>query len=217
MPAVSLIDPLDDLLAPLMLEIHIDVRRLVAVLGDKALKQKSLPHRIDGGDAKAITDGGVRGGPSPLAKDVLRAGIADDAVDGEEIRRIAHALDQVQLVPDLDRDLVGNPIGIAASGSLPGQGLKPVLRSYAINVRLGRVSVGKLVEREPAPSRNLARPSNSLRVMGKEASRFLGRTQLPARMALATEPQGLDRAFETDRRHHVLQHAPAGLVVEHVA
>jgi hypothetical protein len=37
-PAIGLVNPLDDLFAPLVLEIHIDVRRLAALLADEALE-----------------------------------------------------------------------------------------------------------------------------------------------------------------------------------
>ncbi len=39
--AVGLVDPLDHLLAPLMLEIDVDVGRLVPVVGEEALEQQS--------------------------------------------------------------------------------------------------------------------------------------------------------------------------------
>ena len=50
--AIALVDILDHLLAPLMLEIDIDVGRLLALLRDEALEQKIDFVRIDGGDAE---------------------------------------------------------------------------------------------------------------------------------------------------------------------
>ena len=38
--AIGVVDPLDDLLAPLVLEVDIDIGRLVALLGDEALEEK---------------------------------------------------------------------------------------------------------------------------------------------------------------------------------
>ena len=38
--AVGVVDPLDHFLAAVMLEIHVDIGRLVALLGDEALEQK---------------------------------------------------------------------------------------------------------------------------------------------------------------------------------
>ena len=58
--AVFLVDVLDHLLAPLMLEIDVDVGRLLALLGDEALEQQVAGRRVDRGDAEAIADRAVR-------------------------------------------------------------------------------------------------------------------------------------------------------------
>ena len=77
--AVFLVDVLDHLLAPLMLEIDVDVRRLVARGADEALEQQIDVGGIDGGDAEAIADGGIGGRAAALAEDVLRAGEAHES------------------------------------------------------------------------------------------------------------------------------------------
>ena len=48
--AVALVDVLEDLLAPLVLEVHVYVGRLAALGGDEALEEEPHPHRVDGGD-----------------------------------------------------------------------------------------------------------------------------------------------------------------------
>ena len=50
--AIALIDMLDDFLAPLMLEIHIDVGRLAAFGAEETLEQDIEFVGIDGGDAQ---------------------------------------------------------------------------------------------------------------------------------------------------------------------
>ena len=72
MPAIGVVDPLDDLLAPLMLEIDIDIGRLVALLGDEALEQKLVLDGVDRGDAEHVADGGIRRRAAPLAEDACR-------------------------------------------------------------------------------------------------------------------------------------------------
>src|SRR6185369_4696523 len=67
--AVFLINVLDHLLAPLMLEIDVDVGRLAALLTNEALEQQVAGRRVDRGDAEAITDGAVRRRAAPLAQD----------------------------------------------------------------------------------------------------------------------------------------------------
>ena len=86
---------------------------------DEALEQQVLPHGIDRGDAEHVADGGVGGRAAALAEDVLRAREADDGFDGQEVRRVVRALDQLQFVPQLRGDLVGQAFGIALRLRLP--------------------------------------------------------------------------------------------------
>ena len=78
--AVGLVDPLHDDLAPLVLEVDVDVRRLAPLLGDEALEQQVVALGIDGGDAQDVADRGIGGRAAALAEDVLAAGEADDGV-----------------------------------------------------------------------------------------------------------------------------------------
>ena len=59
--AVFVVDVLDHFLAPLMLEIDVDVGRLAALLGNEALEQQVAGRRVDRGDSEAVADGAVRG------------------------------------------------------------------------------------------------------------------------------------------------------------
>jgi len=53
-----------------MLEIDIDIGGLAACFGDKALEDGGDKIRIGLGDAKAVTDDRIGGGPAPLAEDI---------------------------------------------------------------------------------------------------------------------------------------------------
>ena len=94
------IDVLDDLLAPLVLEVDVDVGRLVALARDEALEQQRHPRGIDLGDAEAEADGGIRRRAAPLAEDAERARRAHDVVHGQEIRFVSQLRDQRELVLD---------------------------------------------------------------------------------------------------------------------
>src|SRR5690606_16721176 len=74
--AVLGVDVLDDLLAPLVLEVDVDVRRLGALGGDEALEQEMESYRVDLGDAEAVADRRVRGRAAPLAEDAALPGEA---------------------------------------------------------------------------------------------------------------------------------------------
>ena len=81
-----------------MLEIDVDVGRLVALLGDEAGEQQLDLGRIDGGDAEAVADGAVRRRAAALAEDVLAAREGDDVVDGQEIARVVEPGDERELL-----------------------------------------------------------------------------------------------------------------------
>src|SRR3546814_10221338 len=66
--AVSVIDMLDHLLAPLMLEIDVDVGRLVALGRHEAREKQLVLHRIDRGDAEQEADDRIGRRPASLAE-----------------------------------------------------------------------------------------------------------------------------------------------------
>ena len=96
--AVMFVDVLDHLLAPLVLEIDVDVGRLAALRRDEALEQEVAIARVDVGDAEAVTDRRIGRRAAALAEDVLAAGVSDDVVDGEKIRRVVELGDQREFV-----------------------------------------------------------------------------------------------------------------------
>jgi hypothetical protein len=83
--AVLFVDVLEDLLAALVLEVDVDIRRLVALAADEALEEQVDAGRIDGGDAEAVADRRVGRRPAALAEDPARAGELDQVPDGEEV------------------------------------------------------------------------------------------------------------------------------------
>src|SRR5690606_38793990 len=68
--AVALVDILNDLLAPLVLEVDVDVGWLAALLGKKAGKEKVAGCGIDLRNAEAKADGAIGGGAATLAEDI---------------------------------------------------------------------------------------------------------------------------------------------------
>src|SRR5258707_874294 len=83
-------------IAPFMLEIDVEVGRLLALLGDEALEQQVAGRGIDRGDPEAIADRAVRRAAPALAQDrrVEAPREGDDVVDGQEIAREVELFDQ---------------------------------------------------------------------------------------------------------------------------
>src|SRR5690349_12797648 len=121
--AVAVIDILDHLLAPLVLEIDVDVGRLAAIFRDEAREQEPALVRIDRGDPQAIADRTVRRRAAALAEDVLAAGIGDDVVDGQEITRIVELGDDRELLVEPADDISRNPFRIEVPGITPFRAL----------------------------------------------------------------------------------------------
>ena len=68
-PAVAVVDVLDDLFAPPVLDVQVDVWRPVPALGQEPLEQQPVPYRVDVGDADRVADRRVRRRSASLAED----------------------------------------------------------------------------------------------------------------------------------------------------
>src|SRR5256712_12816113 len=103
--AVLLVDVLDDLLAIVRRDVEVNVRHRPRVLGEEALEKKVVLDRVDLGDVEDIGDDRIRGRSPALRRDPVLLAEADDVpVDEEELRETA-AVDDVELVGELLRDV----------------------------------------------------------------------------------------------------------------
>src|SRR3546814_19776393 len=76
--SIGLIDPLDHLLAPLMLEVDIDVGRFAPLGRYEALEQQLGSHGVDRGYAEHIADRAIGCRSAPLAEDTAAPSLDDD-------------------------------------------------------------------------------------------------------------------------------------------
>ena len=99
-PPVLGVDVLDDLLAPVALDVDVDVGRPVALGRQEALEQQAERHGVGGGDAEGVADGRVGGAAPALAEDVLLPAEPHEVPHDEEVAGEAELLDDRQLVVD---------------------------------------------------------------------------------------------------------------------
>src|SRR3546814_18884867 len=59
-PPIGLVYPLDDFFAPLMLEVDVDIGRLLALARDEAIEEHLVLDWVDRGDPKQETDEAIR-------------------------------------------------------------------------------------------------------------------------------------------------------------
>ncbi len=221
--AIALVYMLDHFLAPLMLEIDIDVGRLVAVLGDEAVEQQCVLCRIDCGDPQAIAHRRIGRAAAPLAQDRrrLRAGKIDNVLDGEEIAGEAFFGDQGEFGAQGFAHAFGNAPGIfigriAFCRAFKGQPLQVELRREAIGIDLLGIFVFQLGKAEIAGIGHRARGGNRMRPGGEQALHFPGGLEVPFGIGGKQVPGLGDGGLVPDRGHHIVQRAAMRGVVEHV-
>ena len=100
------VDVLDHLLAPLVLDVEVDVGRAVALEREEPLEQETERDRVGLGDAERVTHRAVRRAPPTLAVDVVHAAELDDLYEYEEVAGETELLDHVELVGDLAHRLL---------------------------------------------------------------------------------------------------------------
>jgi hypothetical protein len=207
---------LDHLLAPLMLEIDVDVGRLAALGGDEALEQKVGALGIDLGDAEAEAHRRVRRRAAALAQDAARAGKADDVEDGEEIRRIIERGDQLELVGKRGPHFFRHARRIARGGALPGEMLERVVRRCEPFARLVGILIGELVERERELIRESPRLLDRIGKVPEHPRHLGGRFQVPLGIRREPPARRLERDVLADAGEHVLQAPALRRMIEHV-
>jgi hypothetical protein len=112
LPPIAAVDVLHHLLAPLVLEIDVDVGRLVPVGRQKALEQHLVVGRVHRRDPQAEADGAVGRRAPALAKDArLLPREADEVVHGEKVFGQAPLLDEAELLAERAADRRGIPWG----------------------------------------------------------------------------------------------------------
>jgi hypothetical protein len=196
-------------------EIHIDVRRLLALLRHEPLEQHLQLAGAHRGDAEAEADDGVGGRAASLAEDVPRAREADHIVHGEEERLVVQLGDDGQLLLEQRACLVRHAIGPAFGRAGFGQMAQPGSRRVAGGHQLMRILVAQFIEAEMAARGDGEGFCQQLRrIQAREFSAF---AQVPLAIGKQAPAGLLQRDAVADRSEHILQQAATGLVHVHVA
>ena len=177
--AVFLIKILDHLFPPLVLEIDVDVRGLVALAAHEPLEQQVHPLGIDGGHAQAVTDRRIGGRSASLAEDAAAASEADQVPDGEKIGLVTQLGDQAQLMLHELPDLLGNALGITPPRTGPGQPRQVAPAAFGRRGQFFGIFITQLGERKRAAIGDLQRPPQRVGRRGKSRGDFLHGPQVP--------------------------------------
>ena len=211
-----LVDVLDHLLAPLVLEVDVDVRRLVALGRDEALEQKIEVRRIDLSDPKAIADRGIGRRAAALTEDVLRAREAHDVVHGEEVWRVIERGDQRELVLERFTRALRNAVRIARFCALPGESFERLLGRCMALAQLFRIAMPEFVKAEGETVEEADGLGDGLRRFGEQPRHFAWSFEMALGVGLREAPGGLERGFLADTGEDVGERAPLGNMHQHV-
>ena len=214
-PAVLRVDVLHHLFAPLVLEVDVDVRRLVALLADEALEQHRHARRVDLGDAEAVADRRVGRRAAPLAQDALRARVADDVMDRQEVRLVAQVGDQRELVLDDGLHFLRHALRVARLRLRVGHAPQPRGRRLAGGHDLLRILVAQFVERERAALGDRLRLHQQFG--GIDAGEPVQRPQVALRIRSERAAALRERRLHPHGRQHVGELAAAARVHVDVA
>ena len=205
--AIAGIEVLDHLLAPLVLEVDVDVRRLVALARDEPLHQQRQARRIDLGDAEAEAHGRVGSRATALAEDAALAGMAHHVVHGEEERLVTEFGDERELVLDLGAHALRGPARPAPAHALRRQQAQVTGRAVPVRDDLPWVLVAQLPEVEAHAAGDRERLlQQRWRVQLRERC-----ATAQVAFAIGLEPVAgrSERGMQADRGERVLQRAPA--------
>ena len=216
-PTVLLVDVLDDFFAALVLEIDVDVGRLVALGADETLEQQRGAAGVDLGHAQAITNGRVGGTASALAKNALPARPLHDVGHGEEIALIVELLDEREFVLDLFSHFRWQPVLEPTGYPFVGELAQLAGGCFAGRHGLLRVFVFQLAEREAAAACQLGRLLQPLGAVQGRQPRTRTQSGLGVGLELPTalrdgdaEARGRQHVLQGLARTHVHQHTAGG-------
>ena len=182
---VLAVDVLQHLLAPLVLEIDVDVGRLVALARDEALEQqRRAPLRVHRGDPQAVAHARVGRRTSALTQNPLAARVGDDVLNGEEVRLVAQLGNERELVLDGGTLALRHTVGPAPARTLVRESAQVPRRGLPRRHELAGILVAQLLERETAPQCKLHRRLEQLaRIQPREPR---GLTQIA--LAVGVQP-----------------------------
>ena len=190
-----------------MLEIDVDIGRLVARLGDETLEHHGADFGADRGHAKAIAHHRIRRRPAPLAQDAARAGKGDDVIHGQEIGLVAQLADQAQFVLEQGPHMLGGAAGIAPLQSLKRQTAQAACGAFAF-CDLAGIFMAQLIQRKGQPRGKRACACHGVAVPLEKTVHFSARAQPPFGIAQGVAAKIINPCAQPDRAEHIRHPSP---------
>ncbi len=214
-PAVLAVDVLDDLFAPLVLEIDVDVGRLVALGTDEAAEKQRGAARVHFGHAQAVADQRIGRAAAALAQDALRARPVHDVGHGQEVGLVLQLRDQRQLFVQRGAVHGRHALREAPGHALLHQRAQPAAGRVAGGHDLLGVLIAQLVERKRATPGDVQRGGQPFGRV--QCGQPLARAQVRFGIGLQAEAAFGNGTLEPGCGEHVLQRLARACVHQHRA
>ncbi|KWV86540.1 hypothetical protein PFLmoz3_03973 [Pseudomonas fluorescens] len=213
--AIALEHVLQHLFAALVLKVHVDVRRLVALFGQEALEQQVGQARVDFGDAQGKTHRRVSRRTTALAQDRTAAGETHDVMHRKEIAFVTQLADQLQFTMDLLQGLVVDAFGPALGDAFFGEGAQPGLGVMPRGYQLAWIVITQLAEVEGAAPRE--GEGFIQQGLGVQRRQRVEAAQVAFAIGVQARASFGHRHVVTDGGHGVLQGTAASRMHMHIA
>ena len=203
--AVFLVDILDDLLAALVFEIDVDVRRLSALAAGETLEDECELVRIDRGHPQAITDRGVGRRASALAEDVFRSGVMNQIVNRQKIRLVLRVTDEIQLFFQRVPHLLRNALRISLRRAVVGDFAQIIGWRSPRWDDFGGIVVLEFVQLEAASRGDLKTALDRARIVLEQSLHLPRRFEMPLGVGEKFVSRLLNRAAVAHAGQDILQ------------
>ena len=192
--AVAPVEVLDDALALLAGgQVEIDVGPLTALFGEEALEEQFHAHRVHGGDAQGVADGGVGGGAAALGQDALLAAEAHQVPHDEEVAGQVELFDERQFALDLAAGAgaeFGRGPAVARLRALLGARAQEGIHGLARGHGIARELVAQVGERELQARRERFGVGDGFGEVGEKLGHLGGGLQAALGVARQQAPGG---------------------------
>ena len=144
--AVLAVDVVDDLLPPLVAEIHVEIGHTDAFGVQKALENQVVADGVDVGDADAVgRDAACAGATARAHRHALTLGVVDVIPDDEVVVGIAHLLDDADLIVQAVFVSLRHVGAVAVLQTFPAEFLEKILIVHAAGgLVIGDLGVAEL-------------------------------------------------------------------------
>ena len=195
----------DRLLAAVVLEIHIDVRHLLALDVQEALEHQAVAQRVEVGHSQAVQRERRGRAPAHAEDDALLAGKLGDVPDDQEVIGVLRLGYDVQFVAEPILCLIRRALRVSLAEALPAEPAQVRVRVLAVGSAVLWQVERREIERDARGVRDLLRIRYRLGQVGEQLHHLLLTLQVVRVVGELESIRIVDVRVGADAQQHVVQ------------